>query len=106
MGLTRSTTRDALSFRRIGERADPTAANRLQREVRKALLDADDEHMDLVKETVENLREEEPEDDELIRETNPDEVRIVISLKPRKAPDPEQIPNKALKTSPKKSLSL
>ena len=52
--------------------------------------DADDE-------TVENLREEEPDVDELIRDTNPDEVRIVIrSLKPKKAPGADQILNKAL----------
>ena len=36
-------------------------------------LVANDEHINLVEETVENLREEEPDDDdELIREINPD----------------------------------
>ena len=57
---------------------------------------AGDEHMDLVEEIVEDLREKEPDDNE----TNPDEVQAIIqSLKPWKAPGPDQIPNKALKNS-------
>ena len=37
--------------------------------------DADDEHMDLVEENVEDLREEEPDDDQLIIENNCDKGR-------------------------------
>ncbi|KAJ3643881.1 hypothetical protein Zmor_026565 [Zophobas morio] len=60
--------------------------------------DADDEHLDLVEETVEEIRMAEPDEDDQIREVHPDEIREIIRLlKPRKAPGPDGIPNKALK---------
>ncbi|KAJ3643999.1 hypothetical protein Zmor_026676 [Zophobas morio] len=60
--------------------------------------DADDEHLDLVEETVEEIQWIEPDEDELIRETHPEEIREIIRLlKARKAPGPDGIPNKALK---------
>ncbi|KAJ3666280.1 hypothetical protein Zmor_001733 [Zophobas morio] len=60
--------------------------------------DADDEHLDLVEETVEEIRMAEPDEDDQIREVHPDELREIIRLlKPRKAPGPDGIPNKALK---------
>ncbi|KAJ3641934.1 hypothetical protein Zmor_028404 [Zophobas morio] len=59
--------------------------------------DADDEHLDLVEETVEEIRMAEPDEDDQIREVHPDEIREIIRLlKPRKAPGPDGIPNKAL----------
>ncbi|KAJ3649660.1 hypothetical protein Zmor_021387 [Zophobas morio] len=46
--------------------------------------DADDEHLDLVEETVEEIRWTVPDEDELIRETHPEEIREIIRLlKPR-----------------------
>ena len=61
--------------------------------------------MDLVEETVVNLREEEPNDDALIWKTNLDEVQTVIrSLKPRKSPGPGQILNKALENLSEKVI--
>ncbi|KAJ3649759.1 hypothetical protein Zmor_021482 [Zophobas morio] len=60
--------------------------------------DADDEHLDLVEETAEEIRWTEPDKDELIRGTHPEETREIIRLlKPRKAPGTDGIPNKALK---------
>ncbi|KAJ3649665.1 hypothetical protein Zmor_021392 [Zophobas morio] len=40
--------------------------------------DADDEHLDLVEETVKEIRWTEPDEDELIREAHPEEIREII----------------------------
>jgi hypothetical protein len=78
-------------------------ADSLELQCRASFANADPDHVDEVEEEVDEMLEEAP--DLPIQPTSPQEVSETIrSLKNRKAPGPDNIANKALKTLPEKAI--
>ena len=82
-------------------------ADSLQLQCRTNITDAELDHVETVENVVSAMMSSVPHSDDLIRQTTEAEIqRIIAGLRTRKAPGPDRITNKMLKTLPDNAIAV